>query len=205
MERRPQSTRRSARLAALVGCVAALALSIVPAAGTTGIGSGLFPFIRATNAGPLRACPPECGAASRVDHFIYVANLNRPSFEPGRMLNRTTLPDSFVVQSVEQRVFIDGVEFGTPFSFTPPPNPSFRPWAGHWPATVGCPAPPDPCNLVTNPAVVPGEVESVLYAGWIHGDTEPDGTYVFKYAIRGTLEGLPVELRVTSAPITMTR
>lgn len=207
MERNATRARRFGRLVTLAGLVAAIALVSVPAAGTSGIGNGLFAFVRATNGGPLPACPPDCTFASRVDHFVYVANLNRPTGEVGRMANRTTLPDAFVVQGVEQRIFINGVEYVAPFVFTPPPNPSYRPWSGHWPATVNCPPPPsgDPCNLVTSPAVVPGEVTSVLYAGWVHGDEEPDGRYVFKYTVRGTLEGMPVELRASSQPIKMTR
>jgi hypothetical protein len=79
--------------------------------------------------------------------------------------------------------------------------------AGHWPTTVRCQlgAPPDPCNEIHNPAVVPGEVASVLYAGWSHGVDEPDGTYVFKHTIHGSLNGTAVALTASSPPISMTR
>jgi hypothetical protein len=204
MERQPSRGRRFTRLAVLVGTIAAIGLASVPSAGSTGIGNGLFAFIRVTNPGPLPACPPDCTGASRVDHFVYVANLNRPTDLTGRALSRVTIPNSFVVDHVEQRVFVNGVELGPPAIFTPPPDPTpFRTWSGHWPSTVNCPA-TGPCNVVDKPAVVAGEVTAVLYAGWVHGDTEPNGTYVFKFVIRGTLEGAPVELRATSQPIVMT-
>src|SRR5687767_762067 len=157
METPSGRARGSARIAILVGLIAALALAVVPTAGTTGIGTGLYAFVRATNAGPLPACPPNCTGASRVDHFIYVANLNRLKDLTGRALSRATIPNSFVVDHVEMRIFIDGVQSGAPLLINPPPNPTpFQSWSGHWPATVNCIA--APCTGVTNPAVVPGEV-----------------------------------------------
>jgi hypothetical protein len=205
-ELRPSRARRFGRVATLVAILAAIALVSVPAAGTWGIGNGLVAFVRVTNPGPLPACSgPDCTGANRVDNFIYVANLNRLTDLTGRAQSRATIPNSFVVNSVEMRLFIDGVESGPPTMINPPPNPTpFRSWAGHWPATVNCPPGSDPCNVVTNPAVVPGEVTSVVYAGWVHGDTEPNGTHVFKFTVRGTLEGMPVELRANSQPIEMT-
>lgn len=209
MDRNTLRALRFGRLAGLVGVIAAVALVSVPAAGTTSIGDGLFAFVRVTNPGPLPACPPDCTGASRVDHFVYVANLNRLRDLTGRGLSRATIPNSFVVDNVEMRTFIDGVESGPPLMINPPPNPTpFRSWSGHWPATVNCTPPPpfsDPCNIVTNPAVVPGEVTSVVYAGFVHGADEQDGTYVFKFTVRGSLEGTPVALRANSQPIRMTR
>jgi hypothetical protein len=206
MKRQRSGAPRFRRAAGLVGIVAAIALVSIPAAGTSGIGNGLFAFVRVTNPGPLPACSgPDCTGVNRLDSFIYVINANRLSDLSGRALSRVTIPKAFVVQSVEQRVVVDGVEFGPPGLFYPPPNPTpFRSWSGHWPATVNCPPGSDPCNVVSNPAVAPGEVTAVLYAGWVHGDTEPNGTYVFKYIVRGTLEGMPVELRANSQPIEMT-
>jgi hypothetical protein len=45
----------------------------------------------------------------------------------------------------------------------------------------------------------------VLYAGWSHGVDEPDGTYVFKHTIHGSLNGTAVALTASSPPISMTR
>jgi len=64
--------------------------------------------------------------------------------------------------------------------------------------------PPRPCDVVGNPAVLPGEDTAVLYYGWAHGSTEPNGTYVFKYTIHGTFNGTPTDLTTQSAPIQMT-
>lgn len=191
---------------ALAGIVAAIALVSVPAAGQSSISNRLFAFIRVTNPGPLPPCSgADCTGANRVDNFVYVANANRLMDLTGRALSRVTIPNSFVVDRVEQRVFVDGVEFGPPGVFYPPPNPTpFRTWAGHWPSTVNCQPGSDPCNAVDKPAIAPGEITAAMYAGWVHGDTEPKGTYVFKYTIYGTLEGTAVELRANSQPIEMT-
>jgi hypothetical protein len=87
---------------------------------------------------------------------------------------------------------------------TPPPSPSPRTYAGHWPSTVRCSAAPaDPC-VVETPAVVPGEVAEVVFTGWTHAEGEPNGTYVFRYAVHGTLNGAPVVLTASSRPIEMT-
>jgi len=64
-------------------------------------------------------------------------------------------------------------------------------------------APPDPCNEIHSPAVIPGENTSILYAGWAHGADEPSGTYVFRFTIHGTLNGNPVDLTADSSPIQM--
>jgi hypothetical protein len=69
---------------------------------------------------------------------------------------------------------------------------------------VTCPSDGTPCNVVLNPAVLPGENTTILYSGWIHGSTEPSGTYVFRYTIHGTLNGNPLDLTASSPPIRMT-
>ncbi len=150
--------RRPSRLIWLVASFAALGLALVPAAGTTGLGNGLYAFVRADGPGPLPACSdPNCTNANTVWHFVYVANLNRlQEVNPGPR-TRATLQNAFVVTSVDLTAIIDGVEQpGPPFTVTPPPNAFFRTYAGHWPSTVSCPAGSDPCNLVGSPAVIPG-------------------------------------------------
>lgn len=166
---------------------------------------GLSAYVVATNVGPLPPCSgPDCSEANTVWYFIHVVNGNRlTNMERGT--NRATVPNSFVVSSVDWRIFVNGAEvpaFDT--TFTPPPNANFRSYSGHWPSTVTCPSDGTACNVVGSPAVVPGENTAVLYAGWIHGSTEPNGTYVFKYTIHGTLNGSPVDLTASSPPIQMT-
>jgi hypothetical protein len=188
--------------------VAAIALASVPAAGTSSISNGLYAFVRADSSAPLPACSQDgsdCTPANTVWHFVYVANANPVTeISPGPR-TRATLKNAFVVNSVDQRVVIDGVEQpGPPFTVTPPPNAFIRSYSGHWPATVTCPPGSDPCNLVGSPAVIAGEITSVVFTGWVHGDAEPNGRYVFKYTVHGTLNGTPVSLTASSRPIEMT-
>lgn len=211
MERQPPQARRFLRGAGVVGVVAAIALASIPAAATTGVSNGLVAHVRLTQVGPLPACSPDlgdCTAANIVTQFVYVQNTNdlvQPVAGSGRSATRATFPNSFVVRSVEQRIFIDGSEVTDwRFTFTPPPNANLRSWSGHWPSTVTCGAADQPCNVVGDPAVVPGENTAVFYGGWIHGSEEPNGRYVFSYVIRGTLEGEPIELTASSSPIIMT-
>lgn len=206
MEHNLRPARRLGRAVGLMGIVAALALISIPAAGTTGLGNGLYAFVRADGPGPLPACSgPDCTNANSVWHFVYVTNLNRLLEVNLGPRTRATLQNAFVVSSVDSTVLIDGVEQpGPPFTVTPPPNAFFRTYSGHWPSTVSCPSGSDPCNLVGSPAVIPGEVTSVVFTGWTHGVGEPNGTHVFKYVVHGTLNGTPVDLTAYSRPIEMT-
>jgi len=113
---------------------------------------------------------------------------------------RATLPNSFVVNSVDETWFVDGVDLYGTATLTPPPNAVRRGVSGRWPATVTCPAPPDPCNIVGSPAVLPGENTVIVYEGWFHG-SDPNGTLVMRFTIHGTLNGTPVELTASSPPI----
>jgi hypothetical protein len=203
-----RSFRRTAIGLALVA-VAATALVVVPAAIESPTANGLYAYVVAGSRGPIPACSGDgsnCGPANQIWHYVYVVNTNRlPSSAGGT--TRETLPNAFSVSNIGEEIFIDGIhhpEFD--FTFTPAPSPSIRSWTGRWPMTVTCQAgaPPDPCNEVDNPAVLPGEDAIILYPGWSHGDTEPNGTYVFRYTIHGTLNGAPVDLTATSPPIVMT-
>lgn len=190
--------------AILVGAIAA-ALVFIPAAIESSSSDGLFAYVRAGTKGPLQACESNANNCI-VWHYIYVANLHQISNQGGGT-TRETLPNSYVVSSVSENVFVNGAPY-TAFDSTetPPPFPSPRFWAGHWPMTVTCQpsAPPDPCNEIHNPAVIPGENTSILYTGWAHGDAEPNGTYVFRFTIHGTLNGNPLDLTADSPPIQMT-
>jgi hypothetical protein len=90
------------------------------------------------------------------------------------------------------------------FTNTPPPYPSYQPYSGHWAVSVTCPPEGPPCTNVGNPAVLPQEETSVFWTAWAHGNTEPNGTYVFKFTIHGTLNGNPVDLTASTPPIVMT-
>jgi hypothetical protein len=58
--------------------------------------------------------------------------------------------------------------------------------------------------VIASPAVVPGEQAAVLFAGWGHGPGEPNGRYVFRYTVHGTLNDEPVDVTASSVPISMT-
>jgi hypothetical protein len=192
--------------AAAVAAIAA-ALVFIPVAfeSSNASSNGLFAYVRPGTAGPLQSCesnPSNC----TVWHYIYVANLHQVSNQGGGT-TRETLPNSYVVNSVSWNVYVNGAPY-TAFdtTFTPAPSAFVRSWAGHWPTTVKCQpgAPPDPCNEIHNPAVIPGENTSILYTGWAHAADEPSGSYVFKFTIHGTLNGNPVDLTADSPPIQMT-
>jgi hypothetical protein len=201
--RRQRRSLRSLIATGLVLVAAAVAL-IVPAASESTTSQGLFAYVVPTNLGPLPPCSgSDCTPANTVWHFIYVINANRLTNLNGGT-NRATVPNSFVVSSVDEQVFVDGVEhpeFAT--TYTPPPNASFTSYSGHWPSTVTCPPGGAPCNVVGSPAILPGENTVALYVGWVHGAGEPVGTYVFKFTIHGTVNGTAVVLTANSPPIQM--
>jgi hypothetical protein len=204
MKRRPLRARRFVRTASIVGIVAAVALALVPAASESSTQNRLFAFVVPSNREPLPACSgPDCTPANSVWHFIYVANANRlTNLNLGT--TRATVPNAFAVGSVDSSIFVDGVATFSS-TLTPPPDAGeFSFWAGHWPSTVSCGGLPPPCGVVGSPAVLPGENTAVLYTGWTHANTEPNGTYVFKFTVHGTLNGAPVDLHATSPPIVMT-
>ncbi|HUK95241.1 MAG TPA: hypothetical protein VLU96_09325 [Gaiellaceae bacterium] len=212
MHRKPLILALLAVIAAgvVTGVVVGLG-SATPAAraGDHSTGNGLHAYIVPNTRGPLPACSPDgsdCTPANTVWHFIHVTNDNSlPATAIGT--NRATLQNSFVVGSVEWETFVNGVEMpDLAFSFTPPPDASPRSWSGHWLSTATCEglsAPP--CNVIASPAVVPGEDAAIVYSGWSHVDGEPNGTYVFKFTIHGTLNGKAVDLVASAPPIKMTR
>jgi len=133
---------------------------------------------------------------------IYVENKNDLENQGG---TRATLPNAFVVSSVDETIFVDGVDMFDLTNITPPPEPGdFGFLSGHWPSTVTCTPGVRPCNVVSSPAILPGENTAVLFGGWFHGDQEPNGTYVFRFTVHGTLNGAPVDLTASSPSILMT-
>src|SRR5262245_5817488 len=188
-----RARRRVASLVGLAGFVVALALVVGATASGGSSGNRLFAYVVPANSGPLHV-----GEATW--QYIYVANANRPTNTAG---SRMTLPNAFVVNDVNQRVLVDGVEVSN-FTFHPPPNVEFPGWAGRWVSTVECPlGTPPPCTTVGNPAVIPGENTVVLFPGWVHGGDEPNGTYVFRYTVHGMQNGASVDLTATTPPIEM--
>jgi hypothetical protein len=199
-------------IGASAAVVATVAIA-VPALAGGQAGNRLVAYVIPTTHGPLPACAEDgsnCAPANAVNEFIYVANGNSPAALAGQRVGatRADVPDAFVVSSIETDVSVNGTDTYH-FIDTPPPgtNPSefFTGFSGHWPATVTCATSAPPCNTVENPAVLPGEVTTVLYYGWTHGNGEPNGIYVFKFTVHGTFNGAPTDLTAISPPLRMTK
>lgn len=180
--------------ATMIGIVAAVTLALGAAAsGTTGSQSRLFAYEVPTTTGPVHV-------GDLVGNYIYVANVNRPANTFG---SRMTLPNAFVVATIDEKVFVDGVEFGN-HTYTPPPDADAPGRAGRWPTTVTCPpGTQPPCTAIGSPAVIAGENTVIFYPIWSHGSGEPNGTYVFRYTVHGTFNGVPSDLTASSPPIEM--
>ena len=204
--------RRVVFAATLCAAVAGAAIAFVPAAieGTSSNKNGLFAYVVASNRGPLSACPggaSDC-SASTVWWYVHVSNANKAPNQNVLGTNRATLPNSFVISSIDETILTNGVEVGQG-TLTPPPNLTDRfGTAGHWPSTVTCTGQPGtyqpPCNVVTSPAIVPGEDTVTFWDGWVHATPEPNGIGLAKFTIHGTLNGTPVDLTATSPAIFMT-
>jgi hypothetical protein len=199
-------------VASLLGVAAAAAALAVPASSRNALESGrqdLSAYVVASNPGPLPPCSgSDCTAANVVQDLIHVINRSSLTNWNG-FTTRATVANAFAVNSIDESVSVNGVHvpaFDT--TFTPPANPSILSWSGHWPSTVTCQGQPGsfqtPCDVVNGPAVLPGEDTVVLYAGWAHGTTEPNGSYVFTFTVHGTQNGTPLDLTASSRPIQMT-
>jgi hypothetical protein len=205
MKKNQSRRNRRMLLAGLVAALAAAAaLVLVPMAFGTSA-SGLSAYVVATNPGPLPSCSGgDCTSANLVMDYVHVVNRNRPVNEVG---SRLTVPNAFVVASIDESVFVNGVHIQAfDEHWTPPPNitPTNLPgYSARWPATVLCDGSP-PCTDIRDPAVVPGEDIAAFFLGWYHGNTEPNGSYVFVYTIHGTLDGKAVDLTASSPAIKMT-
>jgi len=199
------TTRRSVLAASLVAAAALVALAVLPAAAEGTASNHLVVDVVASTAGPLPKCSEDgCTLANTVRDVIYVANTNQlPTRLEAAGPTRATFPNAFVVARIDETVFVDGVDTYDYF-YTPPPDTSYPPYVGHWPSTVNCPPEGPPCNVVTSPAVMPGERTMIFWTAWAHGDQEPNGLYIFRYTIHGTLNGTPVDVSGSSPPIRMT-
>jgi len=211
MQARMHRTTRRGSLATLCGIAVIAAAAVLLVESSTGTPSaragsqtkGLSAYVVATNPGPLPPCSDadSCTPANLVVDYIHVVNRNRLVNQLG---SRLTVPNTFVIDSIDLSVSVNGQQYSA-IHLTPPPNitPSVPGWSARWPATVLCDGVP-PCTDVQNPAVVPGEDIAAFILGWYHGDTEPNGRYVFTYTIHGTLNGNAVDLTAASPPIQMT-
>jgi hypothetical protein len=195
------------RLIAVAAVVAAAALitgGTLAFAGSTG--TRLDAKVLVTNPGPLPACAEDgsdCGLANTAHFYIRIDNANALTNLGAR--TRADNRNAFVVKSIDWAVFVNGVQdHDYDFTYTPPPNPSYQPYSGHWLVSASCPAAGPPCTDVGNPAVLPQEEASIFYNGWAHGNAEPSGNYIFKFTIHGILNGNAVDLAASSAPIRMT-
>ena len=198
--------RRASAAVALVGLTAALALALVSSSESSVGGNGLYAFAQITNRGPLPVCTTDCATKSTTWAFIHVVNVNPLSTDNGAS-SRATLQNSYVVSSVDMRVFVDGVQYGGTTTFVPPPNIQpdvLQNYAGHWPATVTCGGNPPPCGIVGNPAVLPTEAAIPFYVGWVHSAGELNGGYVFRVTVHGTLNGAPVDVDAVTPKVEMT-
>jgi hypothetical protein len=205
MKIRPLQARRFVCAAFLASIVAVVAIAAVPAASESSTESRLFAFVVPTTRGPLPACSPDgsdCTNTNAVRNYIYIVNANRLMNLGG---TRATMPNAFVVSSVDSAIFANGVhlpEFDA--TLTPPPNAFFGSLSGNWPSTVTCPPSGPPCDVVGSPAVDPGENTTILHTNWFHANNEPNGAYVFKFTVHGTLNGTSVDLQANSPTISMT-
>jgi hypothetical protein len=169
--------------------------------------AGLQLTVRVTNPGPLSPCTTTCTLAATEQLLLFVhdanplANFGGPTGSP----NRDTVPNTYVVSSVDETVTVNGAPYGGVFTVTPPPGTNFAPWSGHWVSTVVCtPATgPAPCTTVQSPAVLPGETTAVVFESWAHGSTDLNGTYVFTFTVHGTLNGRSISLTSKSPSIVM--
>ncbi|MGN6431608.1 MAG: hypothetical protein ACTHNB_12900 [Gaiellaceae bacterium] len=174
--------------------------------------NGLSAYVVPSKRQPLPACSQpdfsDCTARNSVQWYIHVANsnqvLNVSSPSPLSFGTRPELPNAFVVNSVDEREVVSGVQIGQD-TLVPPPNLTrrFRS-AGRFISTVTCGDPVTvPCNTVISPAVLPGEDVAVFVEGWFHttDPSDPNGLLVVTFTVHGTLNGTPVDLTASAPPI----
>jgi hypothetical protein len=198
--------------AALVAAVAVAAVVVrgelaTSSAKAASPGDGLSAYVLLTNRGPLPPCTPgSCTAANFTWEYAHIINSNTPSNEPGSAPgDRTNVPNSFVLNSVDVTILVNGAIFSQEHILPPPSTDHRFGTAGRWPATVTCGVPVTlPCGTVLNPAILPGENTVGFFDGWFHASDEPTGSYVFRFTFHGTLNGAPVDLTASSKQIEMT-
>jgi hypothetical protein len=176
-------------------------------------GDGLSAYVVPSNRQPLPACSQpdfsDCTARNSVQWYIHVANTNQVLNVRSLTLSsphgtRPELPNAFVVNSVDERFVVSGVQIAQD-TLVPPPNLTRRFFsAGRFISTVTCGDPITlPCNTVISPAVLPGEDVAVFVEGWFHttDPSDPNGLLVATFTVHGTLNGTPVDLTASAPPI----
>jgi len=121
------------------------------------------------------------GVGDSLQAIIYVANTAPIPREMAPMaLTRDLYPNNYVVTSIDSEWFVNGVLHETSTftvglsvtrheptaTYTTTSSPPL--FAGRW-----------------DPIVLPGEINGVLYFGWIVGPGEPSGRYMLKYTVHG--------------------
>lgn len=190
---RSANRRRRLLASGVLALVAAVGLTLVPAAFNSSTPNGLSAYVVASNRGPLPA-------GGNVRHFVHVINSN--DFGPGPLGTRHTLANAFVLDSIDLTTLFNGAQVGDPFTIVAPPN--AIDFAGRWPTTVTVDftTTPPSCCVVGKPAIIPGENTVAFYVG------QPldlgSGKYVFQYTLHGKLNGDPVDLSATSPQVNAT-
>lgn len=141
-----------------------------------------------------------------TDVFIFIRNMNSPDSPtmggPGSYRNR--LPNAYVVSSIDVEEVKNGV-VDSSGHFVPPPNmiPDRPGMAGRWPMTVTCDIETDPisppCNIVSDPAVLPGEEIIIFYYAQVFDATNSAGRYVYAFTVHGTINGQTLDLTAKSS------
>jgi hypothetical protein len=193
------------------GLLSTVAVAAAPVATSPAVTTaGLQLTVGVTNPGPLSSCSAQastpCPLGAVTQFLLYVHNTNPlANFTGPSTTDRTTVPNAYVVSSMDQSITVDGTPYGSAFTATPPPNAQFPPGSGRWPATVVCTpiTGPPPCTTVESPSILPGETTAAMFIGWAHGSQERNGKYVFTFTVHGTLNGQLVNLTATSPTIVM--
>src|SRR5262245_39565954 len=111
----------------LMAAAVVTVLFVVSARGTQSaragsLASGLSAYVVPTNPGPLPPCSEDgsdCTAANTVWQYIHVVNRHQPANHGG---NRLTVPNAFVIDSIDEAVYVNGVHQDYDVHWTPPPN-----------------------------------------------------------------------------------
>jgi hypothetical protein len=168
-----------------------------------------LPVVAGSNPITMHIVLSERGPLSvngHTDVFAFIRNTDPRSQEDlldgatGRVRNRLT--NAYVVSRIDVDIMANG-RLAYHWYFTPPPDSSVPDFSGRWPMTVTCPGTPPspPCNIVSDPAVLPGEELVIFYVGYAPDPSDPPGNYVFVFTAHGTVNGQPLDVTAQSSPL----